>query len=167
MPEEEQQRAHELRQFIDQVSTEIDAEYERIVARTTEDPRTAGDDGEENWAAVLLAWLPATYHIVTKGRLISTSGETSPQIDILVLYPGYPPRASGQETLSRCGCRARVRMQTNAAAGTYMRGGGNVRAVARVLSRANRESIPGVCHTADVWTAFTLSRLEGRRCDAD
>jgi hypothetical protein len=91
MSKSEPERAHELQQFIAQVSAEIDAEYERIVARATEDPGTAGDEGEENWATLLRKWLPATYHVVTKGRLLATSGEASPQIDVLVLYPSYPP----------------------------------------------------------------------------
>lgn len=76
---------------MEEVSNEIGAEYARIVARAKEDPGTAGDEGEENWAAVLRGWLPATYHVVTKGRLIATSGEASPQVDVLVLQPSYPP----------------------------------------------------------------------------
>jgi hypothetical protein len=29
--------------------------------------------------------------VVTKGRILSSSGEASPQIDVLVLWPSYPP----------------------------------------------------------------------------
>jgi hypothetical protein len=65
-------------------------EYERIRARTKEDPGTAGDAGEENWAELLRRWLPATLHVVTKGRIISSDGRTSPQIDVLVLSSSYP-----------------------------------------------------------------------------
>jgi hypothetical protein len=58
--------------------------------RSKEDPGTAGDAGEENWAELLRRWLPATLHVVTKGRIISSDGQTSPQIDVLVLSPSYP-----------------------------------------------------------------------------
>ncbi|WLT36862.1 hypothetical protein NON20_12200 [Synechocystis sp. B12] len=66
------------------------SEYERIQKRATEDPGTAGDQGEENWATLLRDWLPATYEVVTKGRIISHEGKMSPQIDILVLKDSYP-----------------------------------------------------------------------------
>ena len=66
------------------------AEYERIRARSREDPGTAGDEGEQNWAELLRRWLPATYHVVTKGRILFTNGTLSPQVDVLVLSPGYP-----------------------------------------------------------------------------
>jgi hypothetical protein len=65
-------------------------EYERISARSKEDPGTAGDEGEENWAELLRRWLPAHLHIVTKGRIISSNGETTPQVDVLVLNSSYP-----------------------------------------------------------------------------
>lgn len=68
------------------------SEYQRIYARTAEDPGTAGDEGEENWAALLREWLPPTYHIETKGRLISHDGKMSPQVDIVVLKPSYPKK---------------------------------------------------------------------------
>ena len=65
-------------------------EYERILKRASEDPGTAGDEGEESWAELLRNWLPATYHIVTKGRILFADDTASPQIDILVLTPDYP-----------------------------------------------------------------------------
>jgi hypothetical protein len=58
--------------------------------RTKEDPGTAGDAGEENWAELMRSWLPATLYVVTKGRIIFSSGETSPQVDVLVLSASYP-----------------------------------------------------------------------------
>ena len=66
------------------------AEYNRIQKRATEDPGTAGDQGEENWAELLRGWLPRTYEVVTKGRIISQDGRTSPQVDVLVLKDVYP-----------------------------------------------------------------------------
>lgn len=81
---------HALHTFMSQVTAEMASEYERIFSRSSEDPGTAGDEGEENWASLLRDWLPPEYHIATKGRLISTSGEMSPQIDVVVLKPFYP-----------------------------------------------------------------------------
>jgi hypothetical protein len=81
---------HELLAFIDQVSAEMAAEYQRIQKRVHEDPGTAGDQGEENWATLFRDWLPPTYQIVTKGRILGISGDASPQVDVLVLEPSYP-----------------------------------------------------------------------------
>jgi hypothetical protein len=84
--------SHELAEFLAQDQAEIAAEYERIFRRSTEDPGTAGDEGEENWAALLRNWLPDTYQVVTKGRILFPDRTASGQIDVLVLRPGYPPR---------------------------------------------------------------------------
>jgi hypothetical protein len=43
-----QQKSHDLHNFMRQISTEMSAEYDRIRMRATEDPGTAGDQGEEN-----------------------------------------------------------------------------------------------------------------------
>jgi hypothetical protein len=76
--------------LVQQATREMADEYERIRARAKEDPGTAGDAGEENWAELLRRWLPATLHVVTKGRIITSDGKTSPQVDVLVLSPSYP-----------------------------------------------------------------------------
>ncbi len=81
---------HDLHRFMTQVSQEMASEYQRIFARASEDPGTAGDEGEENWATLLREWLPPQYHVATKGRLIGADGATSPQVDVLVLKPSYP-----------------------------------------------------------------------------
>jgi hypothetical protein len=83
---------HELKEFLRQDQAELVAEYQRIFARSTEDPGTAGDQGEENWATLLRDWLPAGYHVVTKGRILFTDRSASPQVDVVVLRPGYPER---------------------------------------------------------------------------
>src|SRR5579864_7944483 len=75
-----------------QISQEMASEYARIRARAREDPGTAGDEGEENWAEILRGWLPATYQVETKGRLIGHDGRMTPQVDIVVLKPSYPRR---------------------------------------------------------------------------
>lgn len=83
---------HELFEFMRQVTDEMAAEYRRIVQRSREDPGTAGDEGEENWAALLRDWLPPQYHVETKGRLLSHEGRAGPQLDVLVLHPSHPPK---------------------------------------------------------------------------
>jgi hypothetical protein len=77
----------ELFNFMQQMKDELAAEYERIRIRATDDPGTAGDEGEENWAALFRSWLPANYHVVTKGRIINAEGKTGPQVDVLGSRP--------------------------------------------------------------------------------
>ncbi len=81
---------HDLLTFISQVSENLAKEYERIQLRVKEDPGTAGDQGEENWADILRDWLPQSYAVVTKGRILGHQGEASRQVDVIVLRPGYP-----------------------------------------------------------------------------
>ncbi|NMO56060.1 hypothetical protein HH310_33380 [Actinoplanes sp. TBRC 11911] len=68
------------------------SEYDRIRSRALEDPGTAGDEGEENWAQLLREWLPANYEVRTKGRILAHDGTASRQIDVVVLRPGYPKK---------------------------------------------------------------------------
>jgi hypothetical protein len=72
------------------VTNQLAAEYERIQKRAKEDPGTAGDQGEENWATVLRHWLPPVLQVATKGRILSIEGRASPQLDVIVLSPVYP-----------------------------------------------------------------------------
>lgn len=83
-------QSHDLVDFMKSATRQIGEEYTRIQKRSTEDPGTAGDQGEENWATLLKNWLPTTFQIVTKGRILSHKGIASPQVDILVLQPEYP-----------------------------------------------------------------------------
>ncbi len=82
---------HDIHDLVRSSQRELQEEYERIQKRATEDPGTAGDQGEENWATLFRKWLPGYFHIITKGRILAERGYTSPQIDLLVLYPSYPP----------------------------------------------------------------------------
>lgn len=81
---------HDIHDFVISSNDEIAKEYDRIRKRSSEDPGTAGDQGEENWANLLRMWLPPYFQVVTKGRILTDSGYASPQIDLLVLYPSYP-----------------------------------------------------------------------------
>jgi len=83
-------QSNDLTDFMNSATRQMAEEYERIQKRATEDPGTAGDQGEENWATLLRNWLPSTFQIVTKGRILSHKGIASPQVDILVLQPEYP-----------------------------------------------------------------------------
>ncbi|MEM9344510.1 MAG: DUF6602 domain-containing protein [Pseudomonadota bacterium] len=83
---------HDLHKFMSQITHEMSEEYQRIHARASDDPGTAGDEGEENWANLLRDWLPSNYHVATKGRLIGPKGELSPQVDVVVLKPSYPKK---------------------------------------------------------------------------
>lgn len=81
---------HDLFDFLSARTKELHDEYSRIQKRVLEDPGTAGDQGEENWATLLRNWLPPQLQVVTKGRIISHEGVASPQVDVLVLHPTYP-----------------------------------------------------------------------------
>jgi hypothetical protein len=87
-----------LRKFVDQVTSEMAAEYQRIRERARADPGTAGDEGEENWATLLREWLPSTYQVVTKGRILGADGAISRQVDVVVLKPGYPAKLAEKKT---------------------------------------------------------------------
>ena len=86
-----EKRKHDLTDFLEQTSADIEAEYRRIFRQAAQDPGTAGDEGEENWASLLRRWLPPAYHVATKGQLIGHDGALSPQVDVVVLKPSYPP----------------------------------------------------------------------------
>ena len=81
---------HDIHDFVRTSQRELQEEYIRIQKRATEDPGTAGDQGEENWATLFRKWLPQYFHVVTKGRVLTDAGYVSPQIDLLVRYPSYP-----------------------------------------------------------------------------
>ncbi|PCE63899.1 DUF6602 domain-containing protein [Sediminicola luteus] len=81
---------NDLIDFMHSLTRQISDEYKRIQKRSTEDPGTAGDQGEENWATIFKNWLPPDYQVVTKGRLLNENGIASPQIDVIILHPFYP-----------------------------------------------------------------------------
>src|SRR6185437_9362195 len=108
---------HDLHTFMAQVTDEMASEYQRIYARAAEDPGTAGDEGEENWATLFRDWLPPTYHVETKGRLISTGGILSPQVDVLVLKPAYPRKLREKKVWLASGVAAAFECKTTLRAG--------------------------------------------------
>lgn len=106
------EKPHDLYEFMRQLSDEMAAEYDRIQKRATEDPGTAGDQGEENWAELLRGWLPRTYEVVTKGRIINQDGETSPQVDVLVLKSVYPEKLLNKKLYLAAGVAAAFECKT-------------------------------------------------------
>ena len=107
-----EEKTHDLYDFMQQISNEMAAEYDRIQKRATEDPGTAGDQGEENWAELLRGWLPRTYEVVTKGRIIGQDGCTSPQIDVLVLNSVYPEKLLNKKLYLAAGVAAAFECKT-------------------------------------------------------
>lgn len=108
-----QPKRHDLHEFMDAVKAQLSAGYFNISKRTKEDPGTAGDQAEEDWAAFLRDWLPATYSVVTKGRIINTEGLASPQVDILVLHPNYPKKLLNQKHYFSAGVVAAFECKLN------------------------------------------------------
>jgi hypothetical protein len=83
-------RQHDFFKLMAAVKDSLARDYDRIRERSRDDPGTAGDQAEEDWAAILRNWLPAVYPVITKGRILFEDGSSSPQIDVLVLKPSYP-----------------------------------------------------------------------------
>lgn len=83
---------NELIDYMRMATRQIADDYQMIERRATEDAGTAGDQGEINWMELLKGWLPASYHVATKGRILFHNGVSSPQMDVVVLKPSYPTR---------------------------------------------------------------------------
>ena len=109
-----QDKPHDLHDFMKRLQDKMAANYEHIQKRASEDPGTAGDQGEENWRDLLSGWLPRTYEVVTKGRIIGQDGHTSPQVDVLVLKSIYPKQLieEGQKIFLAAGVAAAFECKT-------------------------------------------------------
>lgn len=83
-------RKHDFFHLMASVRAEIAHDYKIVKMRSRDDPGTAGDQVEEQWAGILRKWLPATYPVITKGRILFEDQDSSPQVDVLVLKPSYP-----------------------------------------------------------------------------
>ena len=107
-----QEKTHDLYNFMQQLTNEMAEEYDRIQMRATEDQGNAGDQGEENWAELLRGWLPRTYEVVTRGRIIGQDGRTSPQVDVLVLKSIYPEKLLNKKLYLAAGVAAAFECKT-------------------------------------------------------
>lgn len=132
------QDPHELVEFMRQVTREIQSEYERISSRSTEDPGTAGDEGEENWATLLREWLPPNYHVVTKGRILSRANVATPQVDVLVLKPEYPSKLLNKRHYLAAGVIAAFECKTNLRPGGLKKTMENAAKISRILREDNK-----------------------------
>ncbi len=81
---------HDLLEWMRQLQMDMAMHYGQIRKRSHEDPGTAGDQGESDWAKLLAEWLPPTLQVVTKGRIIGPDNTVSRQVDVLVLKDVYP-----------------------------------------------------------------------------
>lgn len=109
-----QEKTHDLHDFMRQLQDRMAAHYKQIQKRASEDPGTAGDQGEENWRDLLSGWLPRTYEVFTKGRIIGQDGRISPQVDVLVLKNIYPKQLinEGQKIFLAAGVAAAFECKT-------------------------------------------------------
>jgi hypothetical protein len=90
-------RSHDLWQFWKEANARIVAQYEKLRQRAAKQPNTVGDQGEHDWKHLLEQWIPRSYKMVTKGRLLFEDGQTSPELDLIVLKPAYPEGMLGHK----------------------------------------------------------------------
>lgn len=133
--------ANDLFNYMRDATQQMQSEYERIQKRAAEDPGTAGDDGEENWAELLRKWLPSSYRVVTKGRIMNTAGECGPQVDVLVLSPAYPEALLGRKEYLEGGVLAAFECKLTLKA-EHIHTAVNNAAEIRRLSQPARQSTP-------------------------
>jgi hypothetical protein len=81
---------HDLFDHMGSVTRQLAEDYARIRKNAAADAGTAGDAGEESWAQFLRNWLPRSYYVTTKGRILAADGREGPQVDVVVFYPWYP-----------------------------------------------------------------------------
>jgi hypothetical protein len=171
--------SHELFDFVVSATNELAQEYSRIQKKVREDPGTAGDEGEENWAELFRKWLPSTYHVRTKGRILSETGQSGPQIDVVILHPTYPPHLLSKKQFLAAGVAAAFECKLTLRAGHVEAAVANAAAIRRLLVR-RRGGTPHrdlqspllyglLAHSHD-WTGNDpppAARIEGQLCDAD
>jgi hypothetical protein len=52
-------KRHDFFKLLADVNEALARDYRRIRQRSADDPGTAGDQAEEDWAEILRSWLPA------------------------------------------------------------------------------------------------------------
>lgn len=162
---------HDLAVFMRQDAAEMQSEYDRIRATSREDPGTAGDQGEENWAQLLRKWLPESYAVRVKGRLLAASGARSRQVDLIVLRPGYPRRLLDKKLYLLDGVAAVFECKNTLKAEHLARSFDRVRVINDLAPRTGTpfaETVPavfcGVLAHSCVWQSANSKRLQ--RVDA-
>lgn len=61
---------------------------------------------------MLRAWLPPSYPVKTKGRILVYDGTASRQVDVVVLRPGYPERLPNKKLYLASGVAAAFECKT-------------------------------------------------------
>ena len=79
-----------------QHSDEAAAECNHVQEQATASLKHTKNEKGQSWAKLLRGWLPSTYEVVTKGRIISRDGCISREIDVLVLK-----RAASKKLLNK------------------------------------------------------------------
>ena len=171
--------SHELFDFVVTATNELAQEYGRIQKKVLEDPGTAGDEGEENWADLFRKWLPSSYHVRTKGRILSETGQSGPQVDVVVLYPTYPPHLLNKKQFLLAGVAAAFECKLTLRAGHVDAAVENAATIRRLMLRKrfgapHREIhsplIYGLLAHSHSWTGTNpppAARIEGQLYDAD
>ena len=159
-------RHHELEEFMVQVTSEMEAEYLRIQSRALEDPGTAGDQGEENWAELLRDWLPPTYKIVTKGRILSPDGRASPQVDVLVLKDVYPDKLLNKKLYLSAGVAAAFECKTTLEAEHIEKATKTSIDIKDLYADRTGTPLSGIARPNLLWIAVAFSFLEERKINS-
>jgi hypothetical protein len=133
-------QAHDIVAFMREFNHELQSEYERIQKRAPEDPGTAGDEGEENWASLFRDWLSPNYHIVTKGRILTSLGEATPQVDVLVLRPEYPRKLLHKKHYISAGVLAAFECKTTLKRDGLEKAIKSTRSISQMLERERQSS---------------------------
>jgi hypothetical protein len=151
--------AHDLFVFMQEASEKMSAEYQRVHATAASDPGTAGDEGEENWASLLRDWLPTGFEVKTKGRLLSTDGRRSPQVDVIVLRPSYPRKLidENKKVYLAEGVAAAFECKLTLRSGDFGQGGGDSRRASDLSSTARWQPISRTLKSLDPWPSCALA----------
>jgi hypothetical protein len=175
---QEDKMEHDVHDFVRRAQNELHEEYLRIRKRAAEDPGTAGDQGEENWATLFREWLPRYFQVVTKGRILTDSGYVSPQVDLLVLYPSYPNILLDKKLYLSGGVAAAFECKTTVTAGDVKKAVETSAALRQALPRRygtpykERHSgvIYGLLAHSHSWQragSDPIANIQRALCDAD
>ncbi|QXW03990.1 DUF6602 domain-containing protein [Rhodococcus globerulus] len=108
----EEPRSHEHFEWLAEVSTEIERDYERsrqeFEERGTAATQEVGHHAETAWGRVLGQWLPPNYSIGYRKYLLLEEGDVrkTRETDIVVFHPSYPQALRDRTTVLASGVAA-------------------------------------------------------------
>ncbi|WP_376782673.1 MULTISPECIES: DUF6602 domain-containing protein [Gordonia] len=103
-------QVHELKQFSVRIRQGWPTSTTASLPARRRTPGLRADEGEENWASPLRQWLPTGYTVATKGRVLFTDKTASPEVDVMVLRPGYRHRCSSSNVVRVMASSASLRL---------------------------------------------------------